>query len=209
MSTIILPSAPANTEDAKRYANGMAEIRQRLGIARTAVSRIRETRNQDLVSTETIFLQMRKVCELIAFGSLIANKELYSQHYETFAEDWRLGRVVDKLRKVNPDFFPVPMSAPYEVAPGHKQAGPSLALSITEGELVDLYNICGRILHSRNPFSTADATHQIGHTVDEWLARLEGLLRWHRIQLVNGAMWLVNMPDSGDVHVTTAVPSNT
>jgi hypothetical protein len=83
MSTIILSSEPANTQDAKRYANGMAEIRQRLGIARTAVARIRDTQNQDLVSTETIFLQMRKVCELIAFGSLIANKELYSQHYET------------------------------------------------------------------------------------------------------------------------------
>ena len=95
MSTMIVPAAPVSTEDAKRYANGIAEIRQRLGIARTAVARIRETRNQDLVSTETIFLQMRKVCELIAFGSLIANKELYSQHYETFAEDWRLGRVVD------------------------------------------------------------------------------------------------------------------
>jgi hypothetical protein len=88
MSTIIVPTAPTNTEDAKRYANGMAEIRQRLGIARTAVARIRATQNQDLVSTETIFLQMRKSCELIAFGSLIVNKELYSQHYETFAEDW-------------------------------------------------------------------------------------------------------------------------
>lgn len=86
MSTIIL-SASASTEDAKRYANGIAEIRQRIGIARTAVARIRETWNQDVVNTETIFLQMRKVCELIVFGSLIANKELYSQHYETFAED--------------------------------------------------------------------------------------------------------------------------
>jgi hypothetical protein len=55
---------------------------------------------------------------------------------------------------------------------------------------------------------TPDATHQIGYTVDEWLAPLEGLLRWHRIQLVNGALWLVNMPESGNVHVTTAVPSN-
>lgn len=80
------------------------------------------------------------------------------------------------------------MSAPYGVAPGCKQAGPSLALSITESELVDLYNICWRILHTRNPFSTADPTHQIGYPVDEWLARLESLLRWHRIQLVNGAM---------------------
>ena len=204
---IIRPSAAASTEDAKRYANGMAEIRQRLGIARAAVARIRDTQDQDLVSTETIFLQMRKVCELIAFGSLIANKELYSQHYETFAEDWRLGRVVQKLRHVNPNFFPVPMSAPYEVSPGHKQAGPSLALAITEDELVALYNICGRILHSRNPFSTVAATHQLGYSVDEWLARLEGLLRWHRIQLVGGALWLVNVPEIGDVHVTTAVPS--
>jgi len=80
-------------------------------------------------------------------------------------------------------------------------------LSITETELVDLYNICGRILHTRNPFSTADATHQIGYTVDEWLARLEGLMRWHRIRLVNDALWFVNMPETGPVHVVTAVPT--
>jgi hypothetical protein len=39
-------------------------------------------------------------------------------------------------------------------------------VSITEGELVDLYNICRRILHSRNPFSAADATHQIGYSTN-------------------------------------------
>ena len=27
-------------------------------------------------------------------------------------------------------------------------------------------------------------------------------------QLVNGALWLVNLPESGNVHVTTAVLSN-
>jgi hypothetical protein len=57
-------------------------------------------------------------------------------------------------------------------------------------------------------FRPLTPTHQIGYTVDEWLARLEGLLRSHRIQLVNGALWLVNMPESGNAHVTTAVPSN-
>jgi hypothetical protein len=35
-------------------------------------------------------------------------------------------------------------------------------------------------LHSRNPFSTADATHQIGYTVDEWLARLDRDQRYRR-----------------------------
>ena len=57
-------------------------------------------------------------------------------------------------------------------------------------------------------FRPLTLTHQIGYTVDEWLARLEGLLRWHRIQLVDGALWLVNMPESGNVHVTMAVRSN-
>jgi len=121
-----------------------------------------------------------------------------------------------ELRNVNPDFFPVPTSAPFEIAPGQKQAGPSLALSITETELVDLYNICGRILHMRNPFSTADATHQIGYTVDEWLARPEGLTRWHPYQArqrcavvrEHARYWPRARRDSGaDVAVYCIVPA--
>jgi hypothetical protein len=155
----------------------MVEIRQRLGIARATVTRIRETQNQDLVSTETIFLQMRKVCELIAFGSLIANRDLYAQHHAEFAKDWRLKRMVERLKKINPAFFPVPTAAPVQTAPGHFHLGASVALSVTEDELVTLYDTCGRILHTRNPFSTDPVTHNIGYSVDEWLARLEGLMR--------------------------------
>lgn len=154
MAELILPSGSVNTEDTKRYANGMVEIRQRLGIARATVARIRETQNQDLVSTETIFLQMRKVCELIAFGSLIANRDLYAQHHAEFAKDWRLKRMVERLKKINPAFFPVPTAAPVQTAPGHFHLGTSVALSVTEDELVTLYDTCGRILHTRNPFST-------------------------------------------------------
>ena len=46
--------------DARLYANGVAEIRQRIDIARDTVARVREKKEQDLVSVETIFLQMRK-----------------------------------------------------------------------------------------------------------------------------------------------------
>lgn len=198
---------PIDHEDARRYANGVSEIRQRLGIARETVARVRERQTEDVVSIETIFLQMRKVCELIAFGSLIANRALYAEHHASFAEDWRLKRIVDKLRKVNPEFFPVPVAAPVMTAEDRFELGASVALSITEDELVTLYDTCGRILHTRNPFSTDAVTHQIGYTVDEWLARLEGLMRWHYITQVSGARWLVEMPDQGLVHVYPGLPS--
>jgi hypothetical protein len=86
-------------------------------------------------------------------------------------------------------------------SPGHYSVGPSLALYINNEELVRLYDICGRILHSRNPFSTEDPTHQIGYTVDEWLTRIEGLLRWDYITVTTGSRWLAEMPPVGGVHV--------
>jgi hypothetical protein len=93
------------------------------------------------------------------------------------------------------------VSSPVIVSPGRYQLGNAVTLSITEDELVNLYDICGRILHTRNPFSQEPKTHQIGHTVGEWLARLEGLLRWHYITQVTGSHWFVEMPNTGSVHV--------
>ena len=193
--------------DATLYAKGVAEIRQRIGIARKTVAHIREKKEEDVVSVETIFLQLRKVCELIAFGSLIANRDLYAAQYKEFAEDWRLKRMVERLKKLNPDFFPVPVATPVRTGPDSFHLGHSVASSLAESELVPLYDTCGKILHSRNPFSTEAATHNIGYSVDEWLARLEGLMRWHYITQVNSSRWLVEMPDSGLIHVYPSIPT--
>lgn len=202
-----LPELPNELHpDAVMYANRMAEIRTRLGRISSAVDRIKRERKQDDSDIEMIFVQFRKCCELIALGSLIANKKAYSEQYADFASDWRLSRIVDKLRKVNPDFFPVPMSEPVK---GAGRANFTLAKEgfLTEAEMIRLYNIAGKLLHSRNPFSTEDPTHDIGFSVDGWVTRLNRLLRWHYIQQTESSRWLVQVPETGNVHVYPTIPS--
>jgi len=67
-------------------------------------------------------------------------------------------------------------------------------------------NTCGKVLHIRNSYSSEPETYDIGYSVDVWLARLEGLLRWHCITHVTGVRWLINMPDMGLIRVSTSVP---
>jgi len=73
-------------------------------------------------------------------------------------------------------------------------------------EFEQLYDVCGEILHMRNPFSTKDPTTNIGYSVDEWVARIERLLAWHSVQLLDGQRWVCHIPAEGPVHVTTGTP---
>lgn len=78
--------------------------------------------------------------------------------------------------------------------------------ALSQEEFEQLYDVCGEILHMRNPFSTKDPTTNIGYSVDEWVARIERLLAWHSVQLLDGQRWLCQIPAEGPVHVTTGTP---
>lgn len=47
--------------------------------------------------------------ELIAFGSLVANKDSYSAAYAKFAEHWNARLMLRDVERVNPDFYPRPV----------------------------------------------------------------------------------------------------
>lgn len=198
---------PADSHtDAAMYATRMEEVRTRLARIETVVARIKREQKQNDGDIELIFIQFRKCCELIALGSLIANKKAYSEQYSDFANDWRLNRIVPNLRKVNPEFYPVPLSEP-QTSPGAAKFSFATPGFLTEAELVQLYNIAGKLLHSRNPFSTDDPMHNIGYSVDEWVLRIKKLIRWHYIQQTESSRWLVQVPNTGDVHVYPAIPN--
>lgn len=78
---------------------------------------------------------------------------------------------------------------------------------MTKAAFVRLYGSCGKILHARNPFSSTDPVTQIGHSIDEWANRIENLLRWHLMNLLDSGKWVVNVPASGPVHVFPAEPT--
>ena len=187
--------------DARLYADRMAEIRQRVGIIRHTVASVKSSGQEDLASIELIFLQFRKCLELIAFGSLIANREAYSREHEKFASDWRVKRLIERLRRLNPDFFPVPVSAPVRTGPRDIHVAAAKAPYLTVDDLIRLYDTCADILHVPNPFAGSASVRHIGYGVEEWTSRIQGLLRWHYIQQTQSSRWLVEIPSEGPVRV--------
>src|ERR1700731_738919 len=66
----------------------------------------------EAIDKELVFLQLRKILELLAFASLTANREKYAAAHKKFATFWRAKDMLQDLEKVNPDFYPRPVQPP-------------------------------------------------------------------------------------------------
>jgi hypothetical protein len=190
-------------EDIQIYTNSMSRIRQRINFVQ-GVNANQPDLGSAVFKGELMFLQLRKVLEEIAFSSLAANKAKYSELHDTFSTHWNAKKILAKLAELNPEFYPLPMQAPVEIAPGHKHSEPVLDGFMTKPEFVDLYQISSEVLHTRNPYKEGDPAIQAKYTIDEWIARIQKLLSWHRAQLLDGSIWIVNIPGEGPVQTWPA-----
>jgi len=195
-----------SVEDTRTYCNCMEEVRQRVGAVKWLVAGNRLMHQDFFLSAELVFLQLRKILELIAFASLTANREKYSAACANWGDHWKARKMLEALEELNPDFYPVPLDAPVVLPNGNKHfARPSDGF-MTKDEFVRLYDCSHEILHARNPFSSKDPVTQIGYTVDVWVARIQRLLAWHLMHLVDGDKWVVTIPQDGPVRVLQATP---
>jgi hypothetical protein len=109
-------SANQPNTDIVKYVDAMKEIKNRVEV----IDFFLTGRGQAVLASatiETTGLQFRKIFELIAFSSLIANKRLYSTAYADFSKHWEAPKLLRNLRKINPRFYPVsvaevPVSTP-------------------------------------------------------------------------------------------------
>jgi hypothetical protein len=187
------------------YCNCMAEVRTRLGVVRSVLTGS-VTMGQQAFNVELIFLQLRKALELIAFGSLAANESKYAAAYPNFGSHWRAKAILDAVEKINSEFFPIPLEPPEAKEGGIRHFDRPADGFLTRDEFVSLYDSCGEILHIRNPFTTKDPTIQIGYHVEQWVARIERLLYWHLVRLIDGDVWVVTVPVQGEVRAWPASP---
>ncbi|MGA7922015.1 MAG: hypothetical protein WCA38_20315 [Candidatus Acidiferrales bacterium] len=88
------------SEEIRLYVNYMEEIRDRINFAK-AVGAHHVTTGHELFDVELVFLQLRKMLELIAFASLTASKETYSAAYKNFDTHWRAKGIIICLIKTS------------------------------------------------------------------------------------------------------------
>ena len=193
--------------DIQIYCECIGEVRTRLDVVQslidggitTAVGRF---------NVETIFLQFRKTLELIAFASLTANRAAYSTVHRKFSDHWKAKAMLDALKQVNPDFYPVALDPPQETAPGIKHFSRPSDGFMTIAEFASLYDAASELIHTRNPFSTRSPVIEIVYPAQEWVSRIRRLLAWHLMHLVGGDKWIVNVPVAGDVQAWPASPKD-
>lgn len=201
-----MESNEPNLGDGVIYCNCMDEIKRRINVIRWQVNTVRVTRQESVFATELIFVQFRKILELIAFASLTSNKEKYSKAFDNYHAHWKAKSMLKELTKINPEFYPMPVHHPVAQPDGTKLLNPVVEGFLTQEEFVQLYGVSSEIIHMRNPFSEKDPVTQIGYSVDIWVERIQTLLRFHRMTLVSGDQWVVEIPNDRPAKLWLAVP---
>ena len=137
------------------YCNCMDEVRGRLQLVRSVGAKAFTTGRMEF-DQDVVFLQLRKVLELIGFASLVANKEKYEAEYKQFATQWRARRLIEDLEKIHPNFYPMPIAAPEKLEDGVKRISYVTDGFMTKDEFPLLYDNCAAMLHMRNPYSAGN-----------------------------------------------------
>ena len=109
-----------HSSDMQKYCDLMEEIKRRMNVIDLFLSG-KGHAVYEPTTLESVGLQVRKILELIAFGSLVANKAVYSAIYLNFAKHWHAGRLLRDLAKVNSSFYPKPIVEIPSKQPGVKR----------------------------------------------------------------------------------------
>ena len=156
-------------------------------------------------TSESVCLQIRKILELIALGSLCVNRTEYEKYRKNFHRDWHGRRILETLEKANPKFYPQPCIQILDQATGkvlsveHIESG-----FLMKKDYMRLYDICGGILHADNPFSPKRDPQAFLNSVPAWIRKIMQLLNHHIIQLIDDdqQLWVLMQADSdGKGHV--------
>jgi hypothetical protein len=194
---------PSNS-DATLYVNSMSRIRERVELIEKVFTDAIDL-GSETFRAELIFLQFRKMLEEIAFSSLAANKDKYSELNARFAEHWNAKRILEAVKQINPDFYPIPLEAPTWNGRVHHFEPVSDGF-LTMEDFAILYQASSEVLHTRNPYKVGDLTIQVKYRVPEWISRVQRLLSWHQVTLLDGGSWVVNIPPEGGVHAYPTRP---
>jgi hypothetical protein len=185
--------------DIEVYCNCVDRVRHHLSIVDTVFDGKIDTGHREL-NVELIFLHFRKALEGIAFSSLSANREKYSAARAGFATEWNARRMLGFVEQINPNFYPVPLKPPQQIAPGHKFFDRVADGFLTKEDFSTLYDGSAEVLHCCNPYAPGDPTINVKYTVDEWSRRIKALLSWHFVQIVDvQGLWVIQVPDQGPV----------
>jgi hypothetical protein len=158
-----------------QYSDIVKEIRERILSAE-----ILSEESKNIVFIESTSLQIRKILELIAYLSVLANKEKLNHDSRN---EYHAERIIKKLTEKTTIFYPFPShifppinndEQPILIPIGYKYA-------LSQDEFSKAYNNCGEILHAQHPLKNKINIEEYVRENKITLNKLKELLARHTI----------------------------
>ena len=182
----------SGVESLRLYCRLMEEIKARQKAIRLIVGRSVTLCTK--FNIESIYLQIRKILELIALGSLVANKKKYSEIHEKFQSHYNAKLIINDIEKINPKFYPRPIAIRKSDEPGVKDNWDDLRDNyLTKINFIKLYERCGSLMHSENPYGKSKNIDYYRNNVDISLKKITTLLNKHIVYLLDSKIYLIQM----------------
>jgi hypothetical protein len=170
--------------DVSKYLSMLIEIKGRTQLI-SDVSEGRLTIYPQPAKVEFIYLQFRKMIELIAMGSLLANASEYNKAYSNIKKLWKAKDILKNMESINPEFYPRPI-----IQKPSNKAGITMDWEdrkddyLNKDRFATLYDKCNGILHSSNPFTSERDYDALEKESPKWYWWIINLLNAHTIKLV-------------------------
>lgn len=171
-------------ENPEKYLAVLVEIKRRTEVIDDIISADSRLRYR-ATSIEAACLQIRKILELIAFGSLIANVRIYSAQHRKFAEHWNPKFMLKDMARVNPNFYPSPIIKKPNTISGIEMDWIERGRDyLTKDDFLVAYDKCGGILHATNPYGAETDFDGYQTKLTQWRNKIVNLLNSHTMTLV-------------------------
>lgn len=197
------------------YCAIMEELKARVDTIAEVASGIRpptsaQHHRHNVFIFEGLYLQLRKVCELLALSLLLVHHMADEIWAKKLAKEWRSDRLLDEVAALNPIGFPKPIS-PSEWKSGSSERISEWPQVFTAAELKNLYSECGDRMHVgslRNILR--NRTRELNQTlIRDWVSKLQGGLSNHMIVLPQlDRSLLVRMQDPETKQVSCIFATN-
>jgi hypothetical protein len=188
--------------DISKYLDQMEEIKRRMDVVDFFISGGGHAFYQ-LTTVESVYLQFRKILELIAMASLVANHTAISKIYPDVGKFWNAELILRDIEKINANFYPKSIVEKPSMDPRVKSDLIERQSDyLTREEFVRLYKMCGAVMHAYNPSGRKSNYPALFSQMPKWKQRIVNLLNNHTIRLAGDEnLYVIHMSEEPDGRV--------